>query len=410
MELPDQPSGLVTDRFGRSTRPPHLRTGSSTENLEDLEENENPANEILIEIAIRVPYSDLPLFCRQSQIHAAVCRDPYFWKRKIEHDFPGKRLYSYAHPTLKGDQFRARYQELLADKLEDQTRATREQEREDPQIKEMNERFEELTEQISETRKNSPSRNRVALIRPIRDKIEDLSQEIMDLHQVYNQKTDTLMNRAVQLNELAAEVLPFPHIEEYRLVTASKNNILKLPTDLDEDIDSTRDERYRLVDRLVHLYDEVHYDAEKLWDFFVQEGWIDEADYQPDEAQIFDGLLIGLYITGLTVEPVPFDLIYISLNEGELTFTDSALYKYDPTEFTRDVLPEELQDIPITELEERYHLPFTIHEFEETDEDEENESNADQGEEPEGIERQYPLSSIIYSTDHETDESEPEED
>lgn len=63
---------------------------------------------------LKLPYKDVLNSCKINKAFNNVCVDPYFWKAKLQRDFPNKNI-----RNLKNNQYRAQYELFLADEYED---------------------------------------------------------------------------------------------------------------------------------------------------------------------------------------------------------------------------------------------------------------------------------------------------
>jgi hypothetical protein len=369
-------------------RPPRL--SRSEEELEPEAEFGEVPLEYWFNVALKLPYFELPQFCRQKKELAQICRDPVFWQRKIKHDFPERPFYSFLHPTLEEEQYRARYQQLLADEIEEQKNELVNAKYADSRIRNLSDQINDKNREVIDLRRKkriaAPNQKKELNeeIEFLRQQNQKLKDQIAELRVQYEREIEILGKRIEQLRTLAAEVLPCPAAIEYRIITVTEKQVLRLPP---AEEDETRTDNldwpvhYQEVARLVQLYENISYDAEKLWQTFINLGWVRPGKYKQPE--IFDGLLIGLQIEPVT-SSVPFDLIYVYCYQGQAHFQASGLYRFDPDHLDIDVLPNQLvENYSLEEIREVYQLPFKIRSDQEAEQDEFEEEEQVESEEGE---------------------------
>lgn len=181
----------------------------------------------------------------------------------------------------------------------------------------------------------------------LRVKITNNQEQINEGERVYDKKIAELGKRADELRALAEKFLPPPADVRYVIVTVPQSYLVQFTED---------DEmHYGFVESMVEKFEEIGYDADKLWDWMIENGWIMPKDTVPA-----DGLLVGLRLED-SPGKVPFDLIYIYYHRGQFLFTAAGLYReYDSNIVLREQLPEEFDDLSNKEIMDIYHLPFAI--------------------------------------------------
>jgi hypothetical protein len=79
--------------------------------------------EVNEETLLKLPYSEVIKSCKLSKYYNSICNNPYFWKAKLERDFPDEVL-----PNLEGPQYRAQYEYFIAELLTEDLKKTIEDE------------------------------------------------------------------------------------------------------------------------------------------------------------------------------------------------------------------------------------------------------------------------------------------
>lgn len=319
------------------------------------------------QIALELPYDQLPKFCRQNRMFADVCRDPDFWRYKLQRDFPEISI-----KGLDRKQLKARYQLALADVIDDDAEEVEAGSETDLNLISLLVEKDKLMKQQAEartkarakaakifkedniTKKDTAVRSAILKVTSVdveqyRAQIVEIEKQIKAIEKEYDVKILKLTEHADELRRLGEAEIPVYSRHEYVTVTVPTSYLTKFPQTPDED-----QMHYAFVEELTDAYEDFTYDPIKLWAWMKKNGWL-----LPDGVPM-DGMLVGIRFEG---QPgaVPFDLLHIYHYRGHLHFTASGNYReYDPDNLDVEYLPRQLEKLPLDEIERRYNLPFKI--------------------------------------------------
>lgn len=60
-------------------------------------------DDVNLEIALHIPYEELKYYCLTSKFYYSICSNEFFWKKRIEHEFPDaiRFIHLYENITFK---------------------------------------------------------------------------------------------------------------------------------------------------------------------------------------------------------------------------------------------------------------------------------------------------------------------
>ena len=186
-------------------------------------------------IALDLSYEEIINLCKSKKSLANICRNPYFWKDKLEKDFPEINT-----TKLKVEEFRAKYELRIAHRLSNELKKLEEElENEDETEEERERNYKEHIQRENRLKKEiSNLRNKAYAILPIIEEIKyfriDLPfQEIVNLEQ-YKHVTDiypiSIKNRKKAIIKIIMEYLGPNYVPKTgHLIALFSNTYSKIP-------------------------------------------------------------------------------------------------------------------------------------------------------------------------------------
>ena len=67
------------------------------------------------ETILKLSYKDIINICKSNKSLNNICKDPYFWKAKLQYDYPDEDT-----SQLRGDEYKAQYELLLIEPIKEE--------------------------------------------------------------------------------------------------------------------------------------------------------------------------------------------------------------------------------------------------------------------------------------------------
>lgn len=162
--------------------------------------------DLLKKYILELSYDDILNLCITNKKFSNICKDPYFWRNKIRNDFPDEDI-----PEIDIEnepyKFKAKYELLLADKLEEEDvrKLYREMDKEkDPIINEIVVRVQPLIDKnkyITMLPDGEFSEEDIPILARKFPKFKPLYQEILNIEKKYKPEIRNIERKIDKLNK-----------------------------------------------------------------------------------------------------------------------------------------------------------------------------------------------------------------
>jgi hypothetical protein len=171
--------------------------------------------EVTQESALKLDYEDIINLCKTSTKYAKLCQNPYFWKRKIERDFPDETI-----PNLEGPQYRAFYENLLADEYLEKILILTDDKIRDRRLMEMSYQVrkiagEQLRKENPKARISSLKQEGIIAYAKQTEAGKELLKERKEILDSYDNKIKPLKEKAQKLRKRARKIFPIITEKKY---------------------------------------------------------------------------------------------------------------------------------------------------------------------------------------------------
>ena len=292
-----------------------------------------PANSVWV-IATNLDYLDTLRLCARDKRFLEICKDPYFWKYKIETEYPDEVIPKDMDPKSAYIMFEAQY---LLDEAETYKYDAYTKDPEYIKLKEeenkLSKTYDNLEEKLENTKKSDKQKVRTQMEKIARQLI-DIQNAGIKMRMSYGEKIDKLRKRASRLQTILESRKPTD--KEYRYLSIPVNfdklgdlaNVIKT-----EDTDILKE----------YLYDKFRISGIKAGDLIGFRGYITKKDSTP---------ACVIYFYKLPGKGLKFDWKYINADRF-----DEFPLKELPKALVSDM---KAKNWSLQELKDKYNLPFKI--------------------------------------------------
>jgi hypothetical protein len=310
--------------------------------------------DVQMETALNLSYEDLLNLCKTNTKLAGICKNNDFWRRKILKDFRDK-VDQQDLEKLKPEQFRAKYEDLYADKLDQESRQyfynkyqeDKEWKKYENEIDNINDKIDALREQIERFQ--------------IRQR--DIQREQKHIVNRYRDIGDKLREKAEELRKKNIKILPAEYEHRYF-------DIRIIPEAVE--------------DLLLEVENEIH-TPEDLANYLLEQGLVNK------KYKFKRGHLIGITNSNRNRNEAPDAFLYITIRDGRSFIVENTGENEEPITYYPFILVREMaeQGYKIKDIKAAYDLPFDARQIEQNTREYEEEKEEEANEEGTEIDFRY---------------------